>query len=159
MWLISMDKKITNFQTRTSKTKDDWQTPLHIVESLGVFDLDPCANSFDRNRCAMRGYVFSDDGLMQSWSGRVWLNPPYGKAAKLWLKKLANHGNGIALIPPRMGAIWFHDIVLESADAILFIKRRIPFINADSCLVAFGADNVSALYSSGIDGSIWRINI
>ena len=104
--------------------------------------------------------------MSKVWSGRVWLNPPYGSEARQWLRRLSEHGDGIALIPPRLGARWFHDIVLSSCDAILFLRGRVSFIdpstgmavkgnNADSILVAYGGRNVEALRASGLSGKLW----
>lgn len=156
----------TTFQTRTEETRDDWQTPKELVDALGEFELDPCANCQNPARLADCGYTIANNGLALPWHGRVWLNPPYGSEARLWLRKLAEHGNGIALIPPRVGSIWFHEEVFAKCDAILFKKGRIAFIgqdgkpvagnNADSIFVAFGANNVAALKASGIAGVLWE---
>ena len=157
-----------NFASRTEATRDDWMTPKGIVDSLGVFDLDPCASSLDPTRLATAGFTEAMDGLTQVWHGRVWLNPPYGDATREWIKKLARHPNGIALIPPRVGSKWFHKEVLETCDAVLFLKGRIAFIdpstmkpvkgnNVDSILVAFGAGNVQALKNCGLQGKLWVI--
>lgn len=168
------------FNSRTETTRDDWQTPIEIVRALGEFDLDPCANALDPKRCALFGLTEFDDGLHQSWVGRVFLNPPYGNAAKAWIAKLAEHSNGIALIPPRMGAGWFHRLVLKTAGAILFLEGRVDFIdprtgkpaslsinpvtgkpfggsNMDSCLIAWGKKNVAALQACGLPGVLWII--
>lgn len=111
---------MSSFATRTEDTRDDWQTPSHIVEALGSFDLDPC-----------------------------------------------DHGDGIALIPPRVGSIWFHEEVLEKCDAMLFMKGRVSFLdgrlkpvagnNADSVLIAFGLYNSAMLSSCGIPGKFWMV--
>jgi hypothetical protein len=111
-----------------------------------------------------------EDGLSRPWDGRVWLNPPYGGAApaKVWLRRLAEHGDGVALIPPRVGARWFHDIVLSTAHAILFLKGRVSFVdptlnqavtgnNADSVLIAYGLGNVTAFEQCGLGGRLWRL--
>ena len=76
-----------------------WLTPPHILKALGEFDLDPCA-SLDRPWDTARNhYTVEDNGLVQPWEGRVWLNPPYGAGMDLWLNRLANHpGGGIALV-------------------------------------------------------------
>lgn len=142
-----------SFATRTESTRDDWQTPKEIVEALGHFDLDPCANINNPFRLASAGYPIG--GLDLPWAGRVWCNPPYGSECRDWLRKLAQHGNGIALIPPRVGSHWFHQEVLETCDAVLFLKGRIAFLddqlkpvagnNADSVLIAYGLENVKAL--------------
>jgi hypothetical protein len=145
-------------------SRSDWRTPPNITMALGTFDLDPCADKSFPLAHAVRAYT--SFGLSNEWFGRVWLNPPYGSDAKTWLKKLGDHGNGIALVPPRIGAKWFHDIVLEKATAILFLRGRIAFIHhetlkavpgndSDSCLIAYGDDNVQALYQSKLAGKIW----
>ena len=161
---------MTSYSTRTAATRDDWQTPMRIIAALGHFDLDPCANIDDPTRCAAKGLTIRENGLSQEWQGRVWLNPPYGGTApaKIWLMKLAQHGNGVALVPPRVGARWFHDVVLSSAHAILFLKGRVSFIdptvqepvkgnNADSILIAYGLNNVTAFEQSGLEGRLWRL--
>jgi len=153
-----------SFTTRTETTRDDWQTPIEIVRALGEFDLDPCANCDDPIRLARVG--FTSNGLVTPWHGRVWLNPPYGTEARAWLARLSHHGNGIALIPPRVGAQWFHQVVFDTFDAILFHRGRIAFIdpstgkpvagnNADSIFVAYGQNNVEALRNSGLPGKLW----
>lgn len=159
---------MASFHGRTASTRDDWQTPVELVATLGTFFLDPCANASDPTRLASFGFTAEQDGLATAWMGRVFVNPPYGRAARQWLVKLAAHGNGIALIPPRMGAAWFHDEVLAKADAILFLRGRIAFIdaatglpvdgnNADSCLVAFGEMNADVLERCGLAGRVWRL--
>ncbi|MDQ4421225.1 DNA N-6-adenine-methyltransferase [Sphingobium sp. DEHP117] len=161
---------MTSFFSRTAATRDDWQTPRHIISALGHFDLDPCANNDDPTRCGSTGFTIEQDGLSREWHGRVWLNPPYGGAtpAKVWLMKLARHGNGVALVPPRVGARWFHDVVLSTAHAILFLKGRVSFIdpvaqrpargnNADSILIAYGLENVVAFEKCGLEGRLWRL--
>ena len=161
---------MTSFSSRTAATRDDWQTPACIIAALGRFDLDPCANSDDPTRCATKGYTIDQDGLSRKWEGRVWLNPPYGGVApaKVWLMRLARHGNGVALVPPRVGARWFHDVVLSTAHAILFLKGRVSFIdpasqrsvggnNADSILIAYGLENVVAFEQCGLEGRLWRL--
>ena len=156
-----------SFTTRTEATRDDWQTPIALVRALGSFDLDPCANCLDPTRLAARGFTLADNGLAQTWVGRVWLNPPYGSEARDWINRLVAHGNGIALIPPRLGAKWFHEAVLDTFDGIFFHKGRIAFLdpgtglpvkgnNADSIFVAYGEENVAALAASGLPGKLWR---
>jgi phage N-6-adenine-methyltransferase len=159
---------MTAFQSRTEETRDDWQTPIELVRALGDFFLDPCANCAYPTRLAHFGFTKADDGLGMPWMGRVFVNPPYGSSARAWLRKLGEHDNGIALIPPRLGAKWFHDIVLSKATAIMFLRGRVAFIspatgqpvkgnNADSILVAYGRMNERTLAQSGLDGKIWNI--
>lgn len=156
---------MTAFQSRTEATHDNWQTPLHIIGALGAFDLDPCAATDDPTRCAPNYFTKAQNGLAQTWAGRVWLNPPYGADCKVWMRKLAKHGDGIALIPPRLGSKWFHDDVLPHCSGIYALRGRVSFIdpatgkpvkgnNADSVLIAYGDHNVAALTQSGLPGRL-----
>src|ERR1035437_5950950 len=86
---------------------DTWLTPPHIVAALGLFYLDPCCPPDMPWRTAIHHFTKHEDGLAQSWEGRVWLNPPYSREAVKWLTRLADHGNGTALIFARTETSWF----------------------------------------------------
>ena len=109
-----------------------------------------------------------DDGLRQEWFGNVWLNPPYGKHTAKWLEKMHEHRNGIALVFARTDNNWFHDYVVK-ADAILFIKQRVKFVDglgltsgngagSGSMLIAWGSNNVIALEKMRNKGALWNLN-
>ena len=74
--------------------KNEWLTPPYILRALGRFDLDPCAPVSRPWQTAVNHFTIEDNGLLQNWFGRVWLNPPYGAQTHEWLSKLVNHGNG-----------------------------------------------------------------
>lgn len=142
---------------------DEWLTPPEIIHALGLFNLDPCAPVVRPWDTADIHY--SNRGLEQPWAGRVWCNPPYGLEASKWLDKLADHGDGIALIFARTETRMFFEHVWNKADAILFFEGRLFFHHVDgikssanagapSCLVAYGRNNVLALENSGIKGKI-----
>lgn len=138
-----------------------WLTPLWLVRALGEFDLDPCG--FPGHETAEVIYTLPlTDGLSTSWlwkDRRVFLNPPYGKHVGLWLSKLEQHGNGIALVFARTDTKWFHSL---SPDCVFFIQGRIKFLRPDftsdtnaghgSMLLAWGENNVRAIHESGIKG-------
>src|SRR6185369_15215552 len=105
--------------------------PPAILRALGEFDLDPCAAIAQPYQTAKRMLTIHDDGLRHDWHGRVWLNPPYGKFAEVWLDRLAEHGDGIALIFARTDTKTFQRAVFGKASAILFIEGRLHFHNAD----------------------------
>jgi len=143
--------------------KDEWLTPPTILEALGKFDLDPCAPITRPWDTAEHHYTVMDDGLAQEWTGRVWCNPPYGREAEKWLARLAEHGNGIALIFARTETRMFFSQVWPKAQGVLFIEGRLYFHHVDgsraaansgapSVLVAYGADNAAALRDCGIAG-------
>ncbi len=143
---------------------DTWLTPPAIVQSLGRFDLDPCCPPAMPWATADRQISLPTDGLVAAWSGRVWLNPPYSREAVKWLRKLAAHGNGIALIFARTETSWFVESVWNRASALLFLAGRIHFHRADgtraaanagapSVLAAYGATNAAALQRCGLAGA------
>lgn len=134
----------------------DWHTPPDLLGQLGPFDDDPCRPG-------------SIDGLERPWTGFVWLNPPYDRDLALWLHKLADHGNGIALIFARTETRTFYSCVWDRADAVLFLKGRLHFYQngvrakanagAPSCLVAYGATAIGRLANSSLEGALvtmWR---
>jgi hypothetical protein len=143
--------------------KEEWLTPPGIIKALGRFDLDPCSPINRPWDTADKHYTVLDDGLIQSWSGRVFCNPPYGKKTGQWLQKCAEHGNAIVLIFARTETQMFFDHVWYKAHGILFIRNRIKFHHLDgdrkpwnagspSCLIAYGRDNARSLILSGISG-------
>ena len=155
-WLGGEDQ---NSGSRQRPTR--WLTPSPIVQALGEFDLDPCGAP--GHELAARTYLEErdEDGLVLPWEGRVWLNPPYGAEAYPFLERMADHGNGVALIFARTETRAFQSYVWERADAVLFIAGRLVFWDADkvpakanagapSCLVAYGHGNVESLRASGL---------
>lgn len=151
----------TSFE-RCENTKVEWLTPPELVKQLGEFDLDPCSPIDAPFYHATNHYTIIDDGLSKEWKGRVYLNPPYGRGMELWLEKLKNHGNGIALIFARTETKCFFEHIWHDADAILFVKGRIKFYHvsgvqggtpgAPSVFIAYGKENAIALQNSGIEG-------
>ena len=104
----------TRFE-RTDNPSDEWYTPKEVLEALGKFDLDPCAPVHPLWRTAEVMYDKNIDGLSQKWKGRVWLNPPYSRPLiELFVRRLAEHGNGIALLFNRCDSKMFQDIIRES---------------------------------------------
>ena len=144
-------------------SKDEWLTPPAMIQKLGPFDLDPCAPVARPWDTASKYYTESENGLAQDWAGFVWMNPPYGKGLSNWVEKLAQHGNGIGLIPLRStDAKWFHKNVWGSATAVLFYRGRIKFWNQDgteagscphaSLLIAYGDKAATRLQHSDLPG-------
>lgn len=147
---------------------NEWLTPPEIIEALGSFDLDPCAHPQQFYQTARIMISPPRDGLCAKWKGRVWLNPPYGTELKSWIAKLAEHGNGIALVPSRTEVeSWFWPYIWEAADAVLFVRGRLYFRKPDgskqgnaghgSVLVAYGQKNLAKLRKSRISGQLVEI--
>lgn len=137
----------TSFE-RGRNTTDEWYTPRWILDALGEFDLDPCAPYRDFHT-ARRCLTKEDDGLARPWDGRVWCNPPYSRKLIVpFMTRMAEHGNGIALVFNRMDTALWHDVVFPTADAMLVMRGRVMFVRPDgsegdsagcgSVLVAWG---------------------
>lgn len=127
----------------------DWSTPRALFQGLeaeiGGFDLDPCPNG-------------GSGGLEQPWEGKVFVNPPYGKAISGWIKKgyeSAQEGALVVmLLPSRTDTRWWHEYVMkahqEGWGQIRFIKGRLKFGEAKnsapfpSCVVIFGSQALEA---------------
>ncbi|SPS04271.1 phage N-6-adenine-methyltransferase [Latilactobacillus sakei] len=70
-----------------------------------------------------------DNSLSQDWAalkGNLWLNPPYGRDLKHWVKKayessINRSGLLIMLIPSRTDTSYWHDYIFNKAQ-IKFIR-------------------------------------
>ncbi|CAM6004911.1 unnamed protein product [Sphagnum balticum] len=151
-------KGFTHEKTHRGLT-DTWLTPLELVRALGEFDLDPCA--YPGHLTAKNLNCFPSDGLSMRWSGRVFLNPPYGPQTGAWLEKLAEHGYGTALVFARTDTRWFHTAA-KQCSGFLFLKGRIKFLRPDgtvgdqaaapSLLMSFGLHDALRLKAAALQG-------
>lgn len=155
-------------QRSVGKT-DTHLTPPEIMSKLGRFDLDPACPEFVVRPLATVCYSESDDGLSRPWHGRVWCNPPFNRFQRpRWMAKMADHGNGIMLVPAATETAAFYKYVWERADAVLFLRGRPHFHDAADkpqswncgcsiALVAYGHGNRMTLEDSGL-GVVLRLN-
>ena len=113
-------------------------------------------------------YNKNHDGLSKNWIGRVWLNPPYSRPLiEQFIKKMADHNDGIALLFNRCDSKMFQDIIFKKATAMKFLKNRIKFIKPDgtiggqpgcgSILIAFGYENAKILKKCKLEGKYIRL--
>lgn len=158
-------------EVRTQGKSVEWYTPEWIFSALGLtFDLDPASPfDFKTHVPALVKYTVFDDGLNKPWFGRVFMNPPYGKDTGFWMRRMIDHGNGIALVFSRTDASWFQE-ALKVADATLFVAGRIEFIpgkenchkkgrcGAGTAIFAFGNDCAIALKNLADKGVIFWSN-
>jgi hypothetical protein len=152
---------------------NDWITPRWVFERLGPFDLDPCASLTQPWPTARRSFTVADNGLLQRWDGRVWLNPPYSNGeVENWMARMADYGRGTALIFARTETAAFHSFVWRRTTALLFPRGRLTFHRPDGSLpeaengggnagapsvfCAYGAEDAERLSASGIDGAFIR---
>ena len=145
-----------------------WLTPKRVIDALGHFDTDPCCPPNMPWRTADRMLTKEDDGTTAPWVGRVWLNPPYGREALPFLRRMADHeGGGIVLIFARTDTDAWQRLVFPVAHSILFIKGRLRFCHADgtdgdtatapSALIAYSQADTDILAGCGIKGSLVRL--
>jgi phage N-6-adenine-methyltransferase len=130
-----------------SSNTDKWSTPPKTYAALNNefhFTLDVCASSANA-KCAAY-YSETDDGLVQEWGSNVcWMNPPYGKTIKMWMRKAyeasQNGATVVCLVPSRTGTHWWHDYSMKGD--IRFIRGRLKFGDSknsapfDSAVVVF----------------------
>lgn len=114
------------------------------------FTLDPCATH--ENAKCKQYFTKEDDGLTQSWQGNtVFMNPPYGRGIKHWIKKAYEESLGdavvVCLIPARTDTTYWHNYIFGKASDIRFLKGRLKFGNSNntapfpSAVVVFGKIN------------------
>lgn len=144
---------------------DEWLTPPHILQAVKApFDLDPCSPIRRPWDTAAKHYTAADNGLMRPWSGRVWLNPPYGRSIDGWLRRMAQHRSGIALIFARTETEAWQQWVWPKASGILFLAGRLTFClpsgkpapgnsGAPSALVAYSDYDRDVLFDSNLPGA------
>ena len=122
-----------NTKLMFSSAKSDWETPQDLFDELDDefhFTLD--AASSDLNAKCEKHYTVEDDGLSQSWAGNnVFLNPPYGRNMKDWMRKAyeesqAENTTVVVLVPARTDTAWFHDYVYGKAE-LRFLRGRLKF--------------------------------
>lgn len=140
---------------------DTYLTPPAWIKKLGPFDLDPCCPPDMPWPTAAKMLTKAEDGLATPWYGRVWLNPPFGQQAALWLRQMAQHNFGTALIPARTETAMFYESVWGKASAVCFTKGRPHFYLADGtrlpfdsgapiALIAYGEYDAEVLRKSGL---------
>jgi len=120
----------------------EWCTPPNILElvyQVGEVALDPCSNLCSIIK-SKRDVRLPEDGLQACWAeisqelgGVVFVNPPYGRQVKHWIKKCADEAaqgaEVVLLCAARVDTKWFQEIIFESATAVCFWKGRVKFID------------------------------
>ena len=129
---------------------DDWITPYWIIEAMGPLNLDPCESSQQPWPCAESGYRLSrgENGLALPWSGSVFVNPPYSRPIP-WVKRLAEHGDGVLLTFARVETGWWQDWIWPVASAVWFPRGRLTFCYSNGQPAKGNSGGPSAFVSYG----------
>ncbi len=134
-----------------SSAHHGWETPPELaaalMQAVGRFDLDPCAATSDRRRARVKARILltiEDDGTAAPWRGMVFVNPPYGRALKLWIAKCAGEAatgraTVVGLVPARPDTRWWHAHIAAQADVFMLRGR-----------LQFGAGGQSAPFPSAV---------
>jgi phage N-6-adenine-methyltransferase len=145
--------------------ENEWFTPADWIErarlALGEIDLDPASHPIAQQTVrAKTFYTAADNGLERSWSGRVWLNPPYHRAMLApFIDKLVSECAGgavtqaILLTHNYTDTEWFH-LAARSARIICFPRGRVRFRSpsGEECSPTQG----QAFFYFGADGAAFR---
>ena len=115
-----------------SSNSDLWATPQDFYNQLNEefnFDIDVCATP-DNAKCD-KFFTKEQDGLLQSWGGTCWCNPPYGREIGKWVQKAYNSSKNegstvVMLLPARTDTKWFHEYIYNKYE-VRFVKGRLKF--------------------------------
>jgi len=123
-----------------SSEDQTWETPQDFFNKLNNefnFTLDPCC-SLKTAKCK-KFYTEEHNGLNKDWSDEiVFMNPPYGRQIKHWIKKAKQESKKgaivVCLIPSRTDTIYWHEHIFAEEKKgnceVRFLKGRLKFGNA-----------------------------
>ena len=130
-----------------SSAKSDWETPHKLFQMLNEeyrFTLDACASP--HNAKVQEFFTQEQNSLKQRWTGRVWMNPPYGRQIGKWVSKAYVESQKCELVccllPARTDTAWWHDYCMFGF--VQLIRGRLKFVGAPSpapfpsAIVVFG---------------------
>lgn len=113
-----------------SSATSEWATPQDFFDKLNLiygFELDVCATP-ENAKCA-RFFTKEQDGLVQEWTGYVWMNPPYGREIGKWVRKAYESSQAgatvVCLLPARVDTAWWHDYCEKGR--YQFVRGRLKF--------------------------------
>lgn len=101
-----------------------------IRKDLGGIGLDPCTTP-DNPVGADWWFAPPLDGLVLPWlAGRIFVNPPYGKAREAWVRKciaVGVEGKKVILLIPAHTDTRIFQAAVRSATAVVLIRGRVKF--------------------------------
>lgn len=119
---------------------NEWYTPAELIEAarsaMGSIDLDPASNDIAQKVVKARIYYTAEtNGLDKTWTGNVWMNPPYasdliGKFVDKMVSERKNYDQAVILVNNATETEWFNRLI-SIADAVCFPKSRVKFYMPD----------------------------
>jgi hypothetical protein len=124
---------------------NEWYTPAIYVDAarelMGDIDVDPASNAYANEKVvhATTYYDILTNGLDKDWTGRVWMNPPYGREGgdsnqEIWTRRLVEQFDAgitteaVILVNAVTDRKWFQPLWRFP---ICFTNHRIRFYNTE----------------------------
>ena len=119
---------------------NEWYTPPAFIDAarlaMGRIDLDPASSEIaNRTVCAETFFTAEQNGLDQTWSGSVWMNPPYAQplisdfadavSARFETGQIEQ---ACVLVNNATETAWFQRM-LGASTAVCFPRGRIRFLD------------------------------
>lgn len=137
-----------------SSGNNDWETPPEVFkywDDIFHFQIDVAASVENRKVNRFYDGTLDNDGLIEPWGMRNWLNPPYGRGMILpFVARALNEAKDdrltVGLLPVATSTKWWQEYVAK-ADHIYFYPHRINFMRDgivvkgvafDSCIAIWG---------------------
>ena len=123
-----------NNEIHFSSKTDLHATPQEFFNGLNTefrFNLDPCAIA-ENAKCKVY-FTAENDGLKQDWKqATVFMNPPYGREIKRWMKKAYESSlqgaTVVCLVPARTDTHWWHNYAMKGE--VRLLRGRLKFGDA-----------------------------
>ena len=151
------DEEAVRAHVANNSGNNEWYTPAKYIdlarEVMGGIDCDP-ATSEIANQTVKAKTIFTaeDDGLAQTWRGRVWMNPPYAQplmsdfaeavSAKFESGEIEQ---ACILVNNATETQWFQRMV-SVANAVCFPKSRIKFLDPQGNAVGAPLQGQAIIY-------------
>lgn len=123
---------------------EERHTPIPLIEAarqvMGGIDLDPASSTAANATVrANRYFTRQDNGLLQPWHGRVWLNPPRNaKDMKAFIGKLLSEDGVVQAITltELISDTEYGQSLVGNADIISLLRGRVKHQRPDGKLDA-----------------------
>lgn len=121
---------------------NEWYTPPDIIEAarkaMGGIDCDPASSqAANKTVKAKTIYTVEDNGIIQKWEGRVWMNPPFSQpeVSQFSDAVATKYASGeikqaCVLTNNATETLWAHRL-MEEASAICFPRGRVKFLDPE----------------------------